>query len=373
MARYYAMVALLAAVSSLFFWRLLRGGSRKSLVGYVVASLVLAYTNYLALCLVASQLVVGLLRGPRRVLWVVAGAGLALGYAPWLGVVLPQAETLAHRGEVADAVSGLGGAATRLAYPLYVFALGETVFPWRLHVVVPALVLVGVVTGAGLVRSRHLSLASGILIPLSLGLSWVVVSTVARTVPPVYLPSRMLFLTPVLVVVFALGIRQLGKWGVVAGLATLGIWCYSIGNYYRGNDFHNPVYLIPWRVVVTQLKSSMHAGDQVVATPEYPFLFYKGDDVEVTLLSAETLSAVKNKLTTRRPPRLWVLTRERADPTVAVALRRFLSWLNQWYGQVETHRYTIEDPRAVELKKALLQRPVSASKVSLTLYVNRSR
>jgi hypothetical protein len=372
MARYYSMVGFLAALSCLFFWRMLRRFSWRHMIYYVLAGLGLAYTNYLALGLLASQLVVGLIWGSSRRRWVLTGVVIVAGYAPWVGVAFAQAGALAGRGEVATAVSGLGGLASRVAYPLYALSLGETVFPWRLWVVAPALPLVATLAVAGLIQSRREAIRAGVVVACTFVLAVVVASTVARAVPPVYLPSRMLFLAPVLLLVLALGVKHLGTWGRPAGCLVIAVWCYSVSNYYRGSDFHNPVYLIPWRQIVAELRSSLEPGDGIVATPEYPFLFYKGDDMEVLLLHGDSVERVQRRVMAMEWPRLWVLTRERADPLVSSAPGPFWYWLSLRYSRVSTWNYVGEDPRSVRLKRALLRRPVNASSLSLALFVKRS-
>jgi hypothetical protein len=371
MARYYSLVALLATLSCLLFWRVFRDGARRHVIGYVAAALALAYTNYLSICLVAAQLVVALVWGGRRRFWLSVCLGLVLGYAPWIGVALSQAGMLASRAEIATPVSGVGGMIVRGVYPLYVLALGETLFPWRYTIVAPGLLLVGVTGIAGLRCSRRLRLGAGTMVAGALALGVLVACTVARTVPPAYLPSRMLFLAPTVLVLIALGVTCLGRRGWIIGAALVFVWFCSILNYYRGQDFHNPVYLIPWKEIVLHLRSSIRHTDAVVSTPEYPFLFYKGDDMEVTLLDTHNFASVQTELRSSDCPRLWVLSRERADPTVASALRPFWQWLKHRYRRIKTYNYVVEDARSVRLKKTLLGRPVSASKVSLALYVLR--
>ncbi len=371
MARYYSMVGALAALSSLLFWRVLRRRSPAYLAAYVAVGLALAYTSYLALCLLAAQVLVGIVWGGRRRLWLAACLLLAVGYVPWLGVAFSQAGSLAGRGEVATAVSGIVGAASRAMYPLYVFAVGETLYPWRFFLTLPGLALVGGIATAGFAQSREDSVGAGTIAAVGFGLSVLIASTVARAVPPVYLPSRMLFLAPVLVLLFALGIKRLKRWGLPAGVAILLVWCYSISNYYRGSDFHNPVYLVPWRQIVEELRASLEPSDVVVATPEYPFLFYKGDDIEVLLLHGDSAERVRHRLVEMDCPRLWVLTRERADPLIVSATGPFWHWLSVRYRRVHTLNYLAEDPRSVRLKRVLLRRPVNATSLSLALFVKR--
>src|SRR5690606_33515526 len=91
--RHYGLMATLAIVSSVYYVRVWRRSTRAARIGYVLSSLALLYTHYLGAFVLLAQGVHFLLfaRGRRRVLdGLFLFAAVALGFLPWVPVVLVQ-------------------------------------------------------------------------------------------------------------------------------------------------------------------------------------------------------------------------------------------------------------------------------------------
>lgn len=128
-ARAYALFSLLTAIALLYFARALRGGRRRDLRGWGVASALALATHYFALFPVAAEALWLLRRRRRRALagvWMAAAAGallaplafhqMSIGHAEWIGN-----HALAHRlweAAVTFAVGETGDIVARPEQPL---------------------------------------------------------------------------------------------------------------------------------------------------------------------------------------------------------------------------------------------------------------
>ena len=149
----------------------------------------------------------------------------------------------------------------RLAYWAMSFVIGEAQPDALLIVGAAVVVLVAVLTAAGAQRNRQVA--------------WLVVPTallgfigVSRWVAYPFLPARMLFLYPLLLLLFvegALAWRRAGHiaiWSVMA-LSVTGVWCYS-----HRIDFRNKQYIMPLREIAAEIREQSAADSPVlVDTP----------------------------------------------------------------------------------------------------------
>jgi mannosyltransferase len=117
-AAMYALFALLALGAALAHARFVRSGSTASLLAYALAMLLALYTHYYALFLLAAQNGYllwlarrGALPAERRRRWLLAQAGLALAFAPWLPFLARQSSLAASATDWAapDLFAALGG------------------------------------------------------------------------------------------------------------------------------------------------------------------------------------------------------------------------------------------------------------------------
>ena len=92
-ARMYVLLALLALLATYWLWRAITTRPARFVAAYGITLLAALYTHNCALYLLPAHAIVvwwsgALRRQPWR--WVVCGAGVAAGYAPWVPVLLGQ-------------------------------------------------------------------------------------------------------------------------------------------------------------------------------------------------------------------------------------------------------------------------------------------
>ncbi|HUI56477.1 MAG TPA: hypothetical protein VLY04_15990 [Bryobacteraceae bacterium] len=149
----------------------------------------------------------------------------------------------------------------RLAYWAMSFVIGEAQPDALLIIGAGVVLLVGGLAVAGARRNRPVA---WLVAPMAL-IGFV---GIARWVAYPFLPARMLFLFPLLLLLFvegALAHRRAGNiaiWSVMA-LSVSGVWCYS-----HRIDFRNKQYIMPLREIAAEIREhSAHDAPVLVDTP----------------------------------------------------------------------------------------------------------
>jgi mannosyltransferase len=270
-ARAYALFALLAAVSMLFFVRALNGGDRRDFLAWGAFSALALATHYFAVFPVAAEALWLLHRRGRvslRGLWIVVLAGLLLaplaghqmsiGHAEWIGN-----HPLARRLWEAGMTFMVGETGDIIARPLN-----------PLLALLPALLVVVALAILPLRGARGERRAAGIALAIAGATIALPVLLALASPSRDYVLARNLMpaLVPLLVAVaIALTARRAGRAGVVAGLA---LAAYSFGFCIWASS--SPSLQRPdWDAVAAQLGEP--AGPRAIVTwvlGEAPLSYY---------------------------------------------------------------------------------------------------
>jgi len=374
MARYYLPTLLFALLSCCLFLVLTGSNQRHRVVlclFYILANVLLMLSSYVAGAVLLCQLVTAPFRTREQrsqlTFWL---AGLAISLVivgAWFVYALPSIAS--YPLAPADLARGLSGYVVKLVYPLYSFAVGETLFPWRVPAILGGL-MAAVLFLAGMGRLRHLGFALlFVFTGLFASVFLVVLSTVwfVVDVPFVNIPSRAIFALPFLSVTIAAGMVALrARWLKLVSLAVLTI-CAAAGlnNYYRGLEFHNPIYAVPMKQVVAQVRAECQAGDVIVSESDTGFAYYyRQMDQPVPLWTSDlALPALQSE----RPGRVWLLTFGR-DATRLTTDDALQEWLWQEYNLAWEQGYVEQDLLYQRVKEKLLHRPAYRYKLLAQRY-----
>jgi len=267
MARSYSLQVLLFALAlhAADGW-LGRLESLKRMVAFAACSTILLYTHYLP-GLALTAVVIGMAawrilaghkaKGFLPVL--LALPVILLLYLPWLPnlwVALQRMAAAAGRptggGSFNSIVLGIG-------YLGFSFAFGETPSLWA--------------ASAGLLMAPALFYlawkgvsARPALNVLLLAVAALSFSGAVRWVSFVFIPGRLLFLLPFVLMALAEGAVSRPRWGRAALAVMLGLGLASTAGYFNRRDFLNKAYLVPYEEI-TQLmnRSAAGSGSLVVA------------------------------------------------------------------------------------------------------------
>lgn len=293
-ARTYSMMVLLTLVSYYFFLRLLEGGNRKVLVGYVLSTAALMYSHYYGLFFVVAQTLFLLgfysLGGRRRErapgpkTWFLAGVAVATLYAPgflYLAYALTHPE---HRGWIGETVFGeLDLVAVVHTYAVYAQAPGLRAPKYYFAL----LVLFGAISAVALAankgeRGKLYLLSLWLLVPIALPL------LISQIATPLVHARYSVAALPAFYLLAAEGLRRAGRIAMRAstnGGASLAASCVIVIVFLATALFSLDVlhrYFTtekkePWRTVVDDVKTQVRRGDLFIISPEesrFPFDYY---------------------------------------------------------------------------------------------------
>jgi len=264
-ARPYALATFLAVLSTCVLVAALRRRRKRFIAAYALTAAVLLLTNLFAAALLLAHglwVIWFLRRRPRSLApWLIAAAAALALAVPWLAFNAAEAVTWSQ--DTPYRAQQMG-AAVKLLYVPFTFALGETVHPLNFLVVVPAFLLFLAPAAAGVIRGRRGG-AAFILFQLAVVLGLGLFFRAAA-------PKHMMIALPAFAVLLALGIERMRLRGV-GGIFLAGIVIVSgisLTNYFTGDEFHDADMVTPWREITGHVETNQRSGDGVL-------IGYRGD------------------------------------------------------------------------------------------------
>jgi len=373
MIRAYTQTMLLGVVATWLLWRALKKPSNRRWLAYGLSAVALLYTDYSGVPLVIAHLFSILALPPTRRLWrrwLITFLSIALACFPLLPLTLAQKE---HPARLTDLARETSGFLLKLIYPFYSWGAGETIFPWH-PVALPSVMVCSLLLLVGLVTLFRTSRAGFWLLISLLGFSLLFIALlttfIATDIPFINSASRI----PAAVVMFYLGVasgwialsRRWLRWigGLLIGVAfTCALW-----NYYNGNQFHNPIYAVPIRQVVEEVRMKCAPGDLIIAEADTLFGYYYQQNPGPALYQDADYIANKAYIQNYRPDRVWLVTFGRDSTSGVGRTEELAQWLRQVYPKVEVLGYVSQDMVYRRVKELLLDRPAYAYKLMIRIY-----
>lgn len=375
MGRYYSLTAFLGLLACWLWVRFLRCGGWRSWIAYVLVASASLYTFYLAIAMLLPQAAYAVLRKGqehRRLAQSLAAQVIViLSLAPWLKAISDQSYRSAQVIE-ADLAGGPAGYLLKLAYPLYSYVIGETLFPWHPAALL-GMSLAAVLGLRGLYywHQRNLVLPMTLFLALPLCATAFVLTIFSPATPFVNAPSRAMFAAPFLFIILAGGFVSLQSrrslflllvagWLVVDGIA--------LHHYYSNRDFHNPTYVIPAREMANEVGRQVQSGDVVISDWDSAFAYYYNQGQQVTPhFFTDEAETIEDYVSRHANPRVWLITIGR-DKTRASTPVDLIHWLERNYVLVYSKGYAEQDPVYRRIKERLLHRPAYQYKAVVQLY-----
>lgn len=233
-ARAYAVVTAFTALSTLCLLRALESGRRGWWAGYGLAALAAAYTHYVAIFVLLTQVAwAAWVHRERLRTLLVVNALVVVGFLPWLPSYLLQQS---HSGDEARRIALL--APPSVGY--FVRVLGQVTFgePFVSLRAVPgraALVLGLVALGAGLVaavvRGRHERPSSGAMLVILLALATPVGIGLMSSLPDrsFLLPRNLIASTPAIALLFGWLVTSFRRRALVIAATTALVLALGVG------------------------------------------------------------------------------------------------------------------------------------------------
>jgi uncharacterized membrane protein len=296
MARSYSMQTALALLAATLLWRSL--SDRRMRIPAAAASLGLLYTHYVPGLAVLGAFAVAAWMRKRKAYAAALGAMVAAGYLPW-AVTLSAA--LNKWRAAADFSSNYKLTGSELlehilkaGYGIVSLAIGETFVP-VLIVLVPAMLYFA---ARGARKTPH---ALVVLVLVAAALGYI---GVARWVSYPFIPARLLWLLPFLILAVIVGAGSHRKW---VGTTVLAASAVSIGCYFAGWNYLNHGYQAPLREIAAELNQEARTDDLIVIdaynTDGLAQIHYLEPDLRAIVLSVRASADVTSQL--EKAPRAW--------------------------------------------------------------------
>lgn len=376
MVRAYSLVMLLGTLAT---WALVRAIKQPTFGRWAIygaTALALLYTDYSGLAVLGAHALYMLVvrsanRRPLRA-WLITILIVGLGYLPWLPTILAHR---AHPVRLTDLATGFTGLALKLAYPFYAWGAGETIFPWH-PAALPGALASGVFLLFGFVsqwrcgnRETAWLLATTLAVPLAF--TALLLTFVATDIPFLNAASR----SPAAAPIFYLGVAsgwcalRAHVWRVLGTLCIAAAFAGALANYYRGEQFHNPIYAVPIRQVVEQVRAASAPDDLIIAEADTLFgYYYQRAPGQATYQDIDP-STNRAVLEAQRPRRVWLVTYGR-DSTAEVAnqTQQLTEWMAEHYRLAQTQGYVPQDALYRRVKAFLLRRSAYDYKLLVRIY-----
>ncbi len=383
MMRSYALFALVTVAATCWLLRLNARFTRARWFAYTISIGILLYVDYGALAIFGIHGLWLLSEARGRAAWghdptlkkLSALIAAAVLFSPWASVLLAQsARSLA--GVAADLAASPVGLALKLVMPFVALGVGETLYPWN-PLALSAIAVSGLLALLGLRSFLQKRAAVGRLM-----LSWLSLSILFTTTLFTFVSIDITFLnvtsrTPHLALVYGLliacGVSALSRWRWrTLALSVVGAgFALSLFNLYAGREFLNPIYALPVRQIVAQLRSQGLAGDLIIAEPDTIFGYYYLAQPGPAAYADADFDRNRSVIEARRPARIWLLTFGRDRTAGAFNTDALVEWLQSRYVEQSRQGYGAVGPSYVWVKEHLLRRPVYTHKLTVRLYVRR--
>ena len=273
-ARYYSMMTALAVLVALAIYRYQDMRQPWYLLVYAFAGATMLYLVFNSVIFIAGCNVwwlIQYLRDRKRSLadlafWVLAQALILALYLPGTGRFSTFTENYFQLPELS---SWLLDYVKRLAYSAYIFAIGGTLSPlkplaWVGIEVVIVIAVFAVIT----VWKRKLS-----WMPVFFA-SWITVLAVMATFFSEWhnqiwqnIAHWFLYVLPFLALWIGIGLAQM-KFRIMAFMGSLLLFVYAVGiyNFFTNQQFIQPVYAVPWRLIFNTLHENAKPNAMVICT-----------------------------------------------------------------------------------------------------------
>jgi len=246
MARYYSMTTFLFLYNTILLFEVMEKGKWRWVV-YGICLALLFWTNFPAYIVVPLHFFIIILRDRKRVgMWVVCNALALISAAlPLLFLI----KTTISYGE--DAMPSIISLLMSLLYGVYSFLIGEARYPWQ------------VATAIGLIAAIFLAIRGMVMRPkdslvLFVGpviVSLSIISLVFQKLGFIYINARLSFLFPMVAIGMAFGTERLRKGFLMIIMVMIGVgYIWGISGVITGKDYHNAVYVMPWKEIVNETK-----------------------------------------------------------------------------------------------------------------------
>jgi hypothetical protein len=265
-----------------FGWRYLEGRSRRDLAFLGTGIALAFYTHYVPGLAVAAATAVAFLRRRRFRDLACAGGLATILYLPWVWTMAEAAGKWARSGQVYTLTGNLATEILlKVGFATVSLAMGETLPWWGLAAGLAVAGMGAWLVAGGAAKEKEAAWWGAVMAGVGfLG--------VARWVSYAFVPARLLFLLPFLLLLFARGCELRPRLGKPIVVALLGLWGVGLWGYYGRDHYLNKGYAMPFRELTERIRSDSADGTLILCdslNTDYPAVeYYLGSGRKVALI-----------------------------------------------------------------------------------------
>ncbi|TKJ40850.1 hypothetical protein CEE37_07770 [candidate division LCP-89 bacterium B3_LCP] len=384
MVRYYPLTAMLALLTIYTFVRYQKSGRWVDWSWFTISGVFLIYEDYLGwtvlLVLYLYLFINWKVNKERLIRWLLAALVMFALFSPWVPVLLSQigresnpypelaqqaieqAPRLAQKG--VGLRSMIFNDVMKIGYLGNVFTIGETTYPWRWVVTVPVYLSFLLLFIIALVRSRNPAEKNARFM-IFITLFALVILIILSDIYGVFssrmfqFPTKAMFLLPLFLLLMVKSWDYLQKTSaqLVVGVILIGGNLYGVNNYFSGQQFLNPKFLVPWRQITGDLEKIAQPED-LILNDEEAFIYTPivGEKKVEKFGLVDALEKVEKTFHERGPMNVFLTIRYRGDEQITMEGLKVLAKLEDRYPLVDKLCYTPTDREAVPYWKRFLGR-----------------
>ncbi|MFA5146533.1 MAG: glycosyltransferase family 39 protein [Candidatus Omnitrophota bacterium] len=273
---------------------------------------------------------------------------------------------------------------SKIFYTFFVFSVGETVLPWSWHITIPSFFAFAAMAWLGLRRSLSHGRDRSLVFLVFLFIPVLALNSLKSFFPRYLFPALPFYAALISCGLSGVRNRVFKTACILVIIASSG---YSLFNYYTGREYHNNIYLDPWREVASYIRDNIREGDIIVTVrPNMPLLYYYGKtdrQLFYTIsfsLKKEMQGFVFNvsekalEAHRRSVRRVWyiknapglLMSRLMTEEELERRSEAFGKWLNANFVLVETRKY-LHDEHA-PIKRKFIDKIFLDDRITVFLY-----
>ncbi|MBU0518885.1 glycosyltransferase family 39 protein [bacterium] len=396
MVRYYPLTGMLVLLTIWTFLRLYRNPSWGNWLFFSMSGALLIYEDYLGwtilLVLYLYLLVNFSTIRPQITKWLLAALVMLILFSPWIPVLTSQLgkesspypehveRVEKDTPRVAQRGFGLAGFASslviKIGYLGYVFTVGETTYFWNWAVVLPIIFVYLILVWRAIALIRKRGEKDHRFLFFVFFVSWLILLILSEiysvfSTRAFQLPSKIMFLLPLFLLLIANGWSMIKSAPLrIALLVVLMAGnAYGVSNYFRGEQFLNPKFLVSWEQIQADIEEEADPQD-LILTDEEALVHYlhttHSPIEEFGLVGA--LEKVDSVLVDRGPHHVYLVIRYRGDEVIVMEGMKVNLQLSARYQMVDTWHYLPLDPEAAPYWKRFLGRDPKPYMVEVFIY-----
>jgi hypothetical protein len=262
MVRYYILAASFATLATYYFIIWLEKNKLTISLTLVLFYTLVLYTDYpTSIIIFAHFLYILFFKRNLLLKHITCLFVTALFYLPMLFIVIKQITYLHGWEQFADLNKTAGGIIIKIAYSLYAFVAGETLFPFTLFASLSFLLLAFIVIfmtswKSVIGKSREIFFLLLILIFSGLIFTSLITGYISTHHSFIYTPSRNLYALPLMFLLLGIISTNItkAKFRNAFFILLLLINLYANYNWIMNRQFLNPIYASPWKTILSELE-----------------------------------------------------------------------------------------------------------------------